>query len=77
MSILPAAFITVLILSAWKLVFALLDGRRSTDLPPGPPTVPILGNLLIFPKKWPHYQFTTWGTSMSLLKIISLTDSLS
>lgn len=31
-------------------------GKREKDLPPGPPTVPLLGNLNIFPKEFAHYK---------------------
>ncbi|TVY17605.1 Cytochrome P450 monooxygenase yanC [Lachnellula arida] len=36
-------------------------GRRSKDLPPGPPTVPILGNLHLIPKERPHLQYQKWA----------------
>ncbi|EIN06276.1 cytochrome P450 [Punctularia strigosozonata HHB-11173 SS5] len=36
-------------------------GQRQEGLPPGPPTVPILGNAHIFPKAYAHYQFTEWA----------------
>ncbi|KAI0878094.1 putative cytochrome P450 [Hypoxylon argillaceum] len=36
-------------------------GQRPTDLPPGPPTVPILGNLHLFPKHDVHLQFQKWA----------------
>lgn len=41
--------------------------KAEKGLPPGPPGVPILGNLLDFPKKWPHYQFTEWGEYVVLV----------
>lgn len=45
------------------LAYQLKDvGRRETFLPPGPPTVPVLGNLNIFPKEYAHY------TSVSTLR---------
>jgi hypothetical protein len=31
-------------------------GSREKGLPPGPPTVPILGNAHIFPTEFPHYK---------------------
>jgi hypothetical protein len=39
-------------------VFAKLwtAGRRQRGLPPGPPTTPVLGNALQFPKSFPHVQ---------------------
>jgi hypothetical protein len=42
-------------------------GSRTKDMPPGPPTVPILGNANIFPKEFPHFQFTEWGKYLGSL----------
>ncbi|EJD48900.1 cytochrome P450, partial [Auricularia subglabra TFB-10046 SS5] len=36
-------------------------GKREKDLPPGPPTAPVLGNLHLFPKEFAHYKFTEWA----------------
>lgn len=38
-------------------------GRRESDIPPGPPTRPILGNLLDYPQIEPHLVFTEWAKS--------------
>jgi hypothetical protein len=57
------AFITFLFSAAIWLTSRV--GRRNQTLPPGPPGIPILGNLTEFPKKWPHYQFAKWGTRFS------------
>jgi len=49
------------IFAAW-LVFRLLKiGRREAGLPPGPSTVPLLGNLHIFPTEFAHFKFTEWA----------------
>ncbi|KAJ7844919.1 cytochrome P450 [Mycena olivaceomarginata] len=36
-------------------------GSREAGLPPGPPTVPVLGNVHIFPIEFPHFKFTEWA----------------
>ena len=37
----------------WAIFKLLRWGRRESFLPPGPPTVPILGNILDFPTVYP------------------------
>ncbi|KAG9598982.1 putative cytochrome P450, partial [Aureobasidium melanogenum] len=40
---------------------ALTIGRRHKDYPPGPPTIPILGNIHQMPKRDAHLQFQKWA----------------
>lgn len=36
-------------------------GRRPADFPPGPPTMPIVGNLHLMPERDAHLQFHKWA----------------
>ncbi|KAG8908736.1 hypothetical protein FRB99_002974 [Tulasnella sp. 403] len=48
-------------LLVWLVRWLLLVGHREPDLPPGPPTVPLLGNIPVFPTKYMHFRFTEWA----------------
>ncbi|KAG1782228.1 cytochrome P450 [Suillus placidus] len=39
------------------------SGSRTRGSPPGPPTVPVIGNLHIFPKRHLQIKFSEWGSS--------------
>ena len=45
-------------------------GKRDPNAPPGPPTFPIIGNLLDMPKGRLHLAFSKWGKSMSTLILL-------
>ncbi|PBK75563.1 cytochrome P450 [Armillaria solidipes] len=51
----------VLALLVWGAFILKKIGSRELGLPPGPPTVPLLGNLHIFPTEYAHYKFTEWA----------------
>ncbi|CAL1706613.1 unnamed protein product [Somion occarium] len=51
-------------------------GSREHGLPPGPPTIPLLGNLHIFPTSFAHEKFTEWAKTYGgiySLKLASMT----
>ncbi|KAJ3873641.1 cytochrome P450 [Lentinula edodes] len=52
---------SLLLLSIWLIRRLYMIGRREPSLPPGPPTIPLLGNLNIFPTEYAHYKFTDWA----------------
>ncbi|KAF8176374.1 cytochrome P450 [Mycena galopus ATCC 62051] len=52
---------STLLLLPWLFVWLRKVGSREARLPPGPPTVPLLGNLHVFPTEFAHYKFTEWA----------------
>lgn len=53
-----AVCLTTLLIALWKLSRI---GRRPRDYPPGPPTLPILGNIHQIPREKPYIQFEKWA----------------
>ncbi|KAK1235556.1 hypothetical protein PQX77_001209 [Marasmius sp. AFHP31] len=51
----------LLIALTWSFLKLKDVGSRESGLPPGPPTVPILGNLGIFPKEFAYLRLTEWA----------------
>ncbi|KAJ7586976.1 cytochrome P450 [Mycena floridula] len=56
----------------WIVNKVLNIGKREKGLPPGPPTVPVLGNLHIFPTKFAHYKLTEWAREYGAIYSLKL-----
>ena len=58
----PSSFYVLLFLGLASLVFlAFKTGHRPKDYPPGPPTLPLVGNIHQMPAKDMHLQFQKWA----------------
>lgn len=53
-----ASLLTLLVLIVHRLSKV---GRRPAGYPPGPPTLPLIGNLHLMPKEKGHLQFQRWA----------------
>ncbi|KAJ7586994.1 cytochrome P450 [Mycena floridula] len=61
---------TVVLLWILKKLFNI--GKREKGLPPGPPTVPILGNVHLFPTEFAHYRLTEWAREYGAIYSLKL-----
>ena len=50
----------------------LFIGHRDKNLPPGPPTLPLLGNIHRIPQKSAHFQFSQWANQYGGLYSLKL-----
>ncbi|KAF1959367.1 cytochrome P450 [Byssothecium circinans] len=57
----PIVAVIVLFLAIVGGKFVLGLGQREALLPPGPPTLPIIGNANIFPRSYLHHKFAEWS----------------
>ncbi|KAK1229647.1 hypothetical protein PQX77_007283 [Marasmius sp. AFHP31] len=55
------AFPVLVCLAIWVVTRLWRVGRRDANLPPGPPTKPLIGNIHIMPLKDPQIKFTEWA----------------
>ncbi|KAF6825843.1 cytochrome p450 [Colletotrichum plurivorum] len=51
----PLVLVAVAVFKLWNV------GRRPKDYPPGPPTLPLIGNLHQIPSTQSHHQFKKWA----------------
>ena len=49
----------------YALYWASHYGQRAPNMPPGPPTLPVIGNANIMPRERLHIKFTEWCKSIS------------
>ncbi|CAI6277588.1 unnamed protein product [Periconia digitata] len=52
------AVVCLLLYPIWRI---LQVGKRPADFPPGPPTIPLLGNIHLIPRENVHLQFQKWA----------------
>ncbi|OAL34493.1 hypothetical protein AYO20_06336 [Fonsecaea nubica] len=58
----PIVLATIVVGIVFYGIYRILQvGKRPADLPPGPPTIPILGNIHQIPTERPHLQFQKWA----------------
>ncbi|KAK5130310.1 hypothetical protein LTR08_002234 [Meristemomyces frigidus] len=62
----------VALVAAGATYIYLYIGSRAPNLPPGPPTLPLLGNLHQLPTKGAHFQFTKWAREYGGLYTLKL-----
>ncbi|KAJ7862204.1 cytochrome P450, partial [Mycena leptocephala] len=67
--------LTIALLTLGVCFLFMTVGAREKGLPLGPPTVPILGNLHIFPTEFPYYKFTEWARKYGGLYSLKLGPS--
>ncbi|KAF5230354.1 hypothetical protein FANTH_13879 [Fusarium anthophilum] len=53
--------VCAILFSTWALYKVLTFSRREKNLPPGPPTIPVLGNAHLIPSKGLHMKFKEWA----------------
>ncbi|KAF2733286.1 cytochrome P450 [Polyplosphaeria fusca] len=55
------SYAALVAIAAWALYRISCIGRRPKNFPPGPPTIPVLGNLHLMPASDPHVKFEEWA----------------
>ena len=68
----PTILALVTLLLAGAIYTYLYVGSREKKLPPGPPTIPLFGNILQIPQKGAHFQFTKWAREYGGLYTLTL-----
>ncbi|KAI9928666.1 hypothetical protein ASPWEDRAFT_36431 [Aspergillus wentii DTO 134E9] len=68
-------FISILAFLVFVIRAALTYGHRTKDMPPGPPTLPFIGNVHLIPKSYTHIQFTEWARKYGGLYMLKVGHS--